>query len=131
MLEEEQGSFRVRTSMRERRRKRVSFSVKILPTRIRVTNETSVPQQVGLEACRGLLVSSWRYIIKGTRRGSMLLPMFSLGQVNTLVSPKTYRQQARKWMEYDAAYWGLKLCSRTVHISAVSAAFHSGHSATL
>lgn len=61
----------------------------------------------------------------------MLLPMFSLGQVNTLASPKTYRQQARKWMEQDAAYWGIKLCSRTAHISAGSAAFHSGHRAPL
>ena len=99
MLKREQGSFRERTSVRERTRKRVGFSVKILPTRIRVTNETSLPQQVELEAYRGLLVSSRKYIIKGTRRGSMLLPMFSLGQVNTLVSHKTYRQQTRKWME--------------------------------
>lgn len=56
----------------------------------------------------------------------MLLPMFSLGQVNTLVSPKTDRQQTRKWMGWDAAYWGLKLCSRTAHISAGSASSHSG-----
>lgn len=116
---------------RDRKNEKMHFSVQILITRIRVTNETSLPQQVELEAYRGPLVSSRRYIIKGTRRGSMLLPVFSLGQVNTLVSPKTYRQQTKKWMEWDAAYWGLKLCSRTIHISAGSAASHSGHTATL
>lgn len=54
--------------------------------------KSSLPQQVELEFYRGPLVTSWRYIIKGTGRGSMLLPMFSLDQVNTLVSLKTYRQ---------------------------------------
>lgn len=88
-----------RASIRKKGENAVVSLQQILPTRIRVTNEAPLPQQVELESYRGLLVSSWRYIIKGTRRGSMLLPMFSLGHVNTLVSPKTYRQQARKWME--------------------------------
>lgn len=106
IFEKEHGSFEERTHVR----KCISFSVHILPTRIQVTNETSVPHQVELEAYRDVLVSSQRYIIKGTGRRSMLLPMFSLGQVNTLVSPKTYRQQAGKWMEWDVAYWGPSFC---------------------
>lgn len=57
MLEEEHGSFWERTSVRVKKtRKYARFSAKILPTRIPVTNETSLPQQVELEAYRGILV---------------------------------------------------------------------------
>lgn len=72
----------------------------------------------------GVLETSWKYIIKGKGKGSMLLPMFSLDQVNTLVSHKTYRQGSG-WNRM-AAYWGLKLCKNCLHSSG-SVVFHSGH----